>query len=955
VILFLSIPLAHAAPVPGIPVLYFESKGGPYVSGQTAQIQFVVENQGSDQINGLTLSVRAGQGWSALSGSINIGTLSSGETRNFQVQVVVGSATIPSLIFSATSTDHIALDFPVSILVARGVTPQVIANEGEAANALMSLIDQGVTYTVYQIGSLLFPTAAQGITSSSDLQQLLQGYFTREYLMKDNQGIASSISSLTNALSSVTSNAASASAAAYQGYTLSIPLLLGTYTYSGNLYAFLTWAIPVSQWIPGAQDVRIADLLARAASQLGVNISGDDIIAFANLLSGIGSAQSLGRYLADLQRYDQLIGGLVSNTIPDLAALLNALNSANTILTEIQSVINTVNQFLSSFAQRIQTWIAQLEQVLSRVFASMEAWVSQNLSLVASAINSFLTWLYNASTSALNYVYNVIQGFLQAQNASQSAQSNVSAMTSSVPESSNSAWGALSERLNQVAGKMQQQFNGFCSQYESVPGNVKTIIEWGALTGLGFLNPQAASGLFLIKNGVDIGCSYSVGSSIDPVQIISFAGGASGLLGDIFPKEESDFGAISKMLTFFATAVPVAEQLKTALGSSKYDLSGISALISNYQSATNEASAAFHQANPDCAATLGAIASLSNLPSIDAVNSVLQDIQSCSGAMNKLAGYEQEGMVAPDLDDQAKTCQQTGQSAISKILSLAYSAVSDAASLPSFASKFDSALEARHQQFIAAKQARDNLISAASSLTSCGFMWVQPDPNAVNQVNQALQQTQSQYNDGRYSDVLSTASQDEIARAKSASEACSNSASQAKLELAGVGGIGIISIVAVGVTIHRRETGTEETENLQEARHDLGSDLSQSGSQRSAGSTQARPRGSIGLGAFVGFLLLIFLGFIPILGALIAGLVAGLIARGAGRGAAAGFVAGIVGAVVVALLLTVGGAAIGGLFGLAGLGGLLGGLVGGAGVLLSLGNAIVCLIGGLIGGALRRG
>jgi hypothetical protein len=123
----------------------------------------------------------------------------------------------------------------------------------------------------------------------------------------------------------------------------------------------------------------------------------------------------------------------------------------------------------------------------------------------------------------------------------------------------------------------------------------------------------------------------------------------------------------------------------------------------------------------------------------------------------------------------------------------------------------------------------------------------------------------------------------------------------------------------------------------------------------STGPTQARPRGSIGLGAFAGFLLLIFLGFIPILGALIAGFVAGLIARGAGRGAAAGFVAGILGAVIVALLLTVGGAAIGELLGLSGLGGLVGGLVGGAAVLLSLGNAIVCLIGGLIGGALRRG
>jgi hypothetical protein len=934
--------------VPGIPILYFESKGGPYVSGQTAYIQFVVKNQGSDQINGLTISVRAVQGWSALSGSISIGTLGSGETRDFQVQVVVGSAAIPSLIFSATSTDHIALDFPVSILVATGVTPQVIASEGEVANALMSLIDKGVTYTVYQIGSILFPTTAPGITSSSDLQQLLQGYFTSEYLKKNNQGVASAISSLTNALSGITSNAASASAAAFQGYTVSIPLLLGTYTYSGSLYEFLIWTIPISQWIPGAQDVRIADLLARAASQLGVNISGDDIIAFADLLSGMGSAQSLGGYLADLQNYDQLIGGLLSNSVPDLAALLNAFNSANTILTRIQSIINTVNQFLSSSAQRIRTWIAQLKQTLDQVFNSMETWVRQNLSLVADAINSFLRWLHDSLTSALSYVFNVIQGFLQAKDTSQSAQSNVSAMTSAVPESSNNAWGALSDRLHQVAGEMQHVVNSTCSRYESVPDYVRTILEWAAVGASGILaGPEGASGLLLIENGVDVGCSVSIGSSIDVVQVISFAAGASGLLGDIFPKEETDFGAISKMLTFLGTAVPVAEQLRTSLGSSKYDLSGISALISTYESATNQASSAFSQSNPDYVSTLHDIANLSNLPSIDAVNSVLQDIQPCSGAMSKLAGYEQEGMVAPDLDDQAKTCQQTGQSAISKILSLAYSAVSDAASLPSFASKFDSALEARHQQFIAAKQARDNLGSAASSLTSCGFMWVQPDPNVVNQVNQALQQTQSQYNDGRYSDVLSTASQDEIAKAKSASEACSNSASQAKLELGGaVGIIGIISIVAVGLTIHRRKTGT-----------DVGPDLSRSGSQSSpsTGPRQAGPRGSIGLGAFVGFLLLVFLGFIPILGALIAGLVAGLIARGAGRGAAAGFVAGILGAVVIALLLTVGGATIGGLFGLAGLGGLLGGLVGGAGVLLSLGNAIVCLIGGLIGGALRRG
>jgi hypothetical protein len=117
---------------------------------------------------------------------------------------------------------------------------------------------------------------------------------------------------------------------------------------------------------------------------------------------------------------------------------------------------------------------------------------------------------------------------------------------------------------------------------------------------------------------------------------------------------------------------------------------------------------------------------------------------------------------------------------------------------------------------------------------------------------------------------------------------------------------------------------------------------------------QARASGSIGLGALAGFLLLVFLNFIPILGALISGFVAGLVARGAGRGAVAGFLAGILGAVILTLLLTVGGAAIGGILGLAGVGGLFGGLVGGTAVLLSLGNAILCLIGGLVGGALRR-
>jgi len=56
---------------------------------------------------------------------------------------------------------------------------------------------------------------------------------------------------------------------------------------------------------------------------------------------------------------------------------------------------------------------------------------------------------------------------------------------------------------------------------------------------------------------------------------------------------------------------------------------------------------------------------------------------------------------------------------------------------------------------------------------------------------------------------------------------------------------------------------------------------------------------SLGLGVLVGFLLLISLGWIPVIGPLIAGIAAGVVARGAKRGALAGFLAGIVGAVIL--------------------------------------------------------
>jgi uncharacterized membrane protein YeaQ/YmgE (transglycosylase-associated protein family) len=61
--------------------------------------------------------------------------------------------------------------------------------------------------------------------------------------------------------------------------------------------------------------------------------------------------------------------------------------------------------------------------------------------------------------------------------------------------------------------------------------------------------------------------------------------------------------------------------------------------------------------------------------------------------------------------------------------------------------------------------------------------------------------------------------------------------------------------------------------------------------------------GSLGLGVFIGFILMIILGWIPVIGAFIAGLVAGLIAKGGViRGAKAGFLSGMMGAIVIAVM-----------------------------------------------------
>jgi hypothetical protein len=118
------------------------------------------------------------------------------------------------------------------------------------------------------------------------------------------------------------------------------------------------------------------------------------------------------------------------------------------------------------------------------------------------------------------------------------------------------------------------------------------------------------------------------------------------------------------------------------------------------------------------------------------------------------------------------------------------------------------------------------------------------------------------------------------------------------------------------------------------------------------GVNMAEESGNMGLGIFVGFILMAVIGWVPIIGALIAGIVAGAIARGATRGLAAGFIAGIVGLVIIAILLAVAGATIAGP-----LGAMFGSIIGlGTSSLIAVlgfSGIVLVTIGGLVGGALR--
>jgi hypothetical protein len=108
--------------------------------------------------------------------------------------------------------------------------------------------------------------------------------------------------------------------------------------------------------------------------------------------------------------------------------------------------------------------------------------------------------------------------------------------------------------------------------------------------------------------------------------------------------------------------------------------------------------------------------------------------------------------------------------------------------------------------------------------------------------------------------------------------------------------------------------------------------------------------GNLWLGAFVGFLVTVLLGWIIpglglLAGHLIGGLVAGVIARGGiGRGALAGFLAGIFGGIILAVIAIIATGTIGGI-----LGGLFGGILGVlTGVVLGIIAIIVSIVGGII-------
>ncbi len=800
-ILFISTPVAHATSPPGLPILYFSSQGGPYLAGQQTTIPFIVRNRGSDMVSGLLLNVKAGQGWEIFGGAVNVGNLNVGEQRSFSIQAVVGNPSYPYVAFAASSNDHVTVDFPTAVAVAERVTANMIANPGEPITSLLNIATQWGAYTVDQIGDILFPTQQAGITDTTGLPQILQGYYVKSFL-QSNSNLGQLMSSLSSQLGKIVSDASSIQSSTNQPYSFSVSFGLTTVTYTINLYSFLTWQIPLSQWTLGLiSDRSVADLIAWAINHFaGINVSANDLLQLANLIANINSG-SLPGYISDLSSFSQLISTVLSSNEPDLSSLSAVLNSVGQILGELSSAAGVVSS-LTGAIQGLISWMRNFVQQLYQIFNSLINWISNNIPIVGQALNTAISWLRDTINPVLNGLISLFDSGNQAQPSAQSANSGLGPMSASVSQSSNTAWSALSARLDQVAGQTRQNFNDFCLKYEPASANIKKITSWigtaafyisGATAGT--LTPAVMAtfgGMTMLENGIDVGCSLSLTGTSDPVQIISVGYGAAMMLGGLFPTEEAQFHGIANALNGIDTAVSVATQLQNVFASSGFDLSGVSTIISNYQVAGSQGMAAYQSSTPDYVGAVNAISSVTTVPSLDAVNLVLQDVQPCASVMKQFSAYGQEGMVAPDLQNQIQGCQETGQSVISGISSGQYSAISQAAALPALASQLSSAVEARHQEFLIAKNALARLDSATTSLEGCAFLWVKPDPNTVAQARQALQSAQSQFFAGKYSDAASTANEATISDAGRAGQACTADSLQAKLEIGGLAAGAII-------------------------------------------------------------------------------------------------------------------------------------------------------------------
>ena len=108
------------------------------------------------------------------------------------------------------------------------------------------------------------------------------------------------------------------------------------------------------------------------------------------------------------------------------------------------------------------------------------------------------------------------------------------------------------------------------------------------------------------------------------------------------------------------------------------------------------------------------------------------------------------------------------------------------------------------------------------------------------------------------------------------------------------------------------------------------------------------------MGVIIGFIAMVFLSFLPILGPILGGFIAGIICGGGVvRGLVAGFLAGILGAVLLAILVTTGLGFFGNLADFPLLGTVFGGAIGIVILIAGLYEGFLGLIGGAIGGALR--